>query len=62
MTNPIDRLLNHLTMYRLMLYYAAGLWALAFGLGGRHLARRYLERRFSDQRMKKKKENDLSPL
>ena len=36
--------------------------AIAFGLGGRDLARQYLERRFSDQRMKKKKENDLSPL
>jgi mechanosensitive ion channel-like protein len=35
--------------------------AIAFGVGGRDLARQFLERRFSDQRMKKK-ESDLSPL
>lgn len=33
MTNFIDRLLNHITMYRLVLYYAAGLLAVTFGLG-----------------------------
>ena len=31
--NLIDRTLNHITMYRLMLYYAAGLLAAALGLG-----------------------------
>ena len=30
--NLIDRTLNHITMYRLMLYYAAGLLAAAFAL------------------------------
>ncbi len=35
--------------------------ALAFGLGGRDLARQFLERRFSGQRTKKT-EHDLSPL
>ncbi len=29
----LDRLLNHISMYRLMLYYAAGLLAVAFALG-----------------------------
>jgi ferredoxin-NADP reductase/Na+-translocating ferredoxin:NAD+ oxidoreductase RnfD subunit len=29
----IDRLLNHITMYRLVLYYTAALLAVAFGLG-----------------------------
>ena len=33
MTTLIDRLLNHITMYRIVLYYAAGLLAVAFGLG-----------------------------
>ncbi len=36
--------------------------AIAFGMGGRDLAGRFLERRFSDQRTRKKKESDLSPL
>ena len=36
--------------------------AIAFGLGGQNLARQFLERRFSDQRSKTKKETDLSPL
>jgi Mechanosensitive ion channel, conserved TM helix len=36
--------------------------AIAFGLGGRDLARQFLEKRFSDQRTKKPEENDLSPL
>jgi hypothetical protein len=35
--------------------------AIAFGLGGRDLAQQYLERRFSNQRTKKK-DSDLSPL
>ena len=35
--------------------------ALAFGLGGRDLARQFLERRFSNHHTKKK-ESDLSPL
>jgi ferredoxin-NADP reductase/Na+-translocating ferredoxin:NAD+ oxidoreductase RnfD subunit len=30
--NIVDRALNHITMYRLMLYYAAGLLAVGFGL------------------------------
>ena len=30
--NIVDRVLNHITMYRLMLYYAAGLLAAGFGL------------------------------
>jgi len=33
MIRMIDRLLNHITMYRLMLYYAGGLVAVTFGLG-----------------------------
>jgi len=33
MTNLVDRFLNHITMYRLVLYYAAGLLAVTFGLG-----------------------------
>jgi len=33
MTNLIDRFLNQITMYRLVLFYAAGLLAIAFGLG-----------------------------
>jgi glycine betaine catabolism B len=33
MTNFIDRILNHITMYRMVLYYVAGLLAIAFGLG-----------------------------
>lgn len=36
--------------------------ALAFGLGGRDLARRTLERRFSKEQLKEKKEDELSPL
>ena len=30
MINPIDKALNHITMYRLVLYYVAGLMAVAF--------------------------------
>ena len=33
MNNPVDRLLNHITMYRLVLYYVGGLAAVAF-VGG----------------------------
>ena len=36
--------------------------AIAFGMGGRDLARQFLERRFSDQRTQHEKETDLSPL
>ncbi len=36
--------------------------AIAFGTGGRDLAREFLERRFSAQRARGKKENDLPPL
>jgi len=36
--------------------------AIAFGLGGRELARQFLERRFSDRRTDKEKEDVLSPL
>lgn len=36
--------------------------ALAFGLGGQDLARRFLERRFSEEKPPEKKENELSPL
>jgi hypothetical protein len=36
--------------------------AIAFGLGGRDLAREFLERRFSDDRHRKKTEDHLSPL
>lgn len=36
--------------------------AIAFGMGGRDLAREFLERRFSAQRARGKKENDLPPL
>ena len=35
--------------------------ALAFGIGGRDLARQYLERRFG-QAQKEEKEDELSPL
>ena len=35
--------------------------ALAFGLGGRDLARRYLERRFMHEH-KEEREDELSPL
>jgi ferredoxin-NADP reductase len=33
MTNPIDNVLNQITMYRLVLYYVVALLAAAFGLG-----------------------------
>src|SRR5476649_1832305 len=33
MNNLIDYMLNRTTMYRLMLYYVAGLLTIAFGLG-----------------------------
>ena len=33
MTSRVDKVLNHITMYRLALYYVAALLALAFGLG-----------------------------
>jgi len=36
--------------------------AIAFGFGGRDLARQFLENRFSDQRTRTKKESDLPPL
>lgn len=36
--------------------------ALAFGLGGRDLARQFLERRFSPEKMHAKKEDELPPL
>jgi small-conductance mechanosensitive channel len=36
--------------------------ALAFGLGGRHLAEQFLVRRFSDRKLSEKKEDELSPL
>lgn len=36
--------------------------AIAFGLGGRDLARRFLEKRFSDKTVRKAKEDELSPL
>jgi len=36
--------------------------ALAFGLGGRDLARQYLERRFVHERKKEEKQDELSPL
>jgi hypothetical protein len=36
--------------------------AIAFGMGGRDLARQFLERRFSEERMQEKKEDELSPL
>ncbi len=36
--------------------------AIAFGMGGRDLARQFLEKRFSGQRAKKGKEDELSPL
>lgn len=36
--------------------------AIAFGMGGRDLARQFLERRFSGQRTKKGKDDELSPL
>ena len=36
--------------------------ALAFGLGGRHLAEQFLVRRFSDRKLPEKKEDELSPL
>lgn len=39
----------------------AGL-AIAFGLGGRDLARQFLERRFSPQKMSPSKQDELSPL
>ena len=35
--------------------------ALAFGIGGQDLARRYLERRFMHER-REEKEDELSPL
>ena len=36
--------------------------AIAFGMGGRDLARQFLERRFSEARTRKKKEGELPPL
>jgi hypothetical protein len=36
--------------------------AIAFGLGGKDLAQRFLEKRFSEQRHKKEEKRDLSPL
>jgi Mechanosensitive ion channel, conserved TM helix len=36
--------------------------AIAFGMGGRDLARQFLERRFSDHKAQTKKEGDLPPL
>ena len=36
--------------------------AIAFGLGGRHLARQFLERRFTDKKSQEKREDELSPL
>lgn len=36
--------------------------AIAFGMGGRDLARQFLERRFSEGRARKKKEEELPPL
>lgn len=36
--------------------------AIAFGLGGRDLARQFLERRFSEDRSRRKPEDHLSPL
>jgi len=36
--------------------------AIAFGLGGRDLARRFLEKRFSERTPRKAKEDELSPL
>jgi hypothetical protein len=36
--------------------------AIAFGMGGRDLARQFLERRFSDDRARRKPEDHLSPL
>jgi len=36
--------------------------ALAFGLGGRDLARRFLERRFAREPQQEEREDELSPL
>jgi len=36
--------------------------AIAFGTGGRDLARQFLEKRFSDKKTKKSKDDELSPL
>lgn len=36
--------------------------AIAFGMGGRNLARHFLERRFSERRTERNKGNDLPPL
>ena len=36
--------------------------AIAFGMGGRDLARQFLERRFAEERVPAKKEDELSPL
>jgi hypothetical protein len=36
--------------------------AIAFGMGGRELARQFLERRFSDRRTDREKASNLSPL
>ena len=36
--------------------------AIAFGMGGRDLARQFLERRFSDDRLRGKNKDHLSPL
>jgi hypothetical protein len=36
--------------------------AIAFGMGGRDLARQFLERRFSEDRARRKSEDHLSPL
>jgi hypothetical protein len=36
--------------------------AIAFGMGGRDLARQFLERRFSEGRARRRPEDHLSPL
>src|SRR4030095_10212621 len=36
--------------------------AIAFGLGGRHLAQRFLERMFSEKKTNEKRDDELSPL
>jgi hypothetical protein len=36
--------------------------AIAFGWGGRHLAQQFLENRFTEQKTREKKEDELSPL
>ena len=44
MNNIIDQWLNRITMYRLMLYYAATLLTVAFGLGFFSWCRMILQR------------------